>query len=79
VAFGPVSIPVNISTPDKRDRVLKCFNGRQRITSKTFCCRFSCRLIPTLSGLAEVEQRQITLSVNDLQICCRTSYCPSVA
>jgi hypothetical protein len=27
----------------------------------------------------ECEQRQITLSVNDLQISCRTSYSPSVA
>jgi hypothetical protein len=29
-----VSMPVNIITPDKRDRVLKCFSGQQRITSK---------------------------------------------
>jgi hypothetical protein len=42
-------------------------------------CRFSCRLSPTLSGIAKGEQRQITLSVNDLQISCRTSYSPSVA
>ena len=45
----------------------------------TCCCRFSCRLTPTLSGIAKGEQRQITLSVNDLQISCRTSYSPSVA
>jgi NADP-dependent 3-hydroxy acid dehydrogenase YdfG len=38
-----------------------------------------CRLSPTLSAIAKVEQRQITLSVNDLQISCRTSYSPSVA
>jgi len=41
--------------------------------------RFNCRLTPTLSGIAKGEQRQITLSVNDLQISCRTSYSPSVA
>ncbi len=43
------------------------------------CCRFRCRLTPTLSGIPKGEQRQITLSVNDLQISCRTSYTPSVA
>src|SRR5258706_1182320 len=37
-------------------------------------CRFGCRLTPTFSGIAKGEQRQITLSVNDLQISCRTSY-----
>ena len=45
----------------------------------TYCCRFRCRLTPTLSGMTKVELRQITLSVNDLQISCRTSYAPSVA
>jgi hypothetical protein len=44
-----------------------------------FCCRFSCRLTPTLSGIARGERRQITLSVNDLQFSCRTSYTPSIA
>jgi hypothetical protein len=34
---------------------------------------------PTLCGIAKDEQRQITLSVNDLTISCRTSYSPSVA
>jgi len=43
------------------------------------CCRFSGRFTPTLSGIARGEQRQITLSVNDLQISCRTSYSSSVA
>jgi hypothetical protein len=43
------------------------------------CCRFSCRLAPTLSGIQKGEQRQIPLSVNDLTISCRTSYSPSVA
>ena len=42
-------------------------------------CRFSCRFTPTLSGIPKGEQRQITLSVNDLLISCRTSYSPSVA
>ena len=37
-------------------------------------CRLSCRLNPTLSGIAKGKQRQITLSVNDLQVNCRTSY-----
>jgi hypothetical protein len=32
-----------------------------------------CRLSPTLSGIEKGEQRRITLSVNDLQISCRTS------
>jgi hypothetical protein len=45
----------------------------------TCCCRFRCRLTPTLCGIARGEQRQMTLSVNDLQISCRTSYSPSVA
>jgi hypothetical protein len=43
------------------------------------CCRFRRRLIPTLSGLARGEHRQITLSVNDLTISCRTSSYLSVA
>ena len=43
------------------------------------CCRFSCRLTPTLSGIAKCELRQITLSVNELLISCRTSYSPAVA
>jgi hypothetical protein len=34
---------------------------------------------PALSGLPRGEQLQITLSVNDLLISCRTSYFPSVA
>jgi hypothetical protein len=34
---------------------------------------------PALSGIQKGEQRQITLSVNDLQISCRTSYSPWVA
>lgn len=29
------------------------------------CCRFSCRLTPTLSGIPKGEQRQITLSVEE--------------
>jgi hypothetical protein len=37
------------------------------------------RLTPILSGIAKGEPRQITLSVNDLQFSCRTSYYPSVA
>jgi hypothetical protein len=37
------------------------------------CCPFSCRLNPALSGIPKGEQRQITLSVNDLQVSCRTS------
>ena len=44
-----------------------------------FRCRFSCRLTPTLSGIPKVELRQITPSVNDLLISCRTSYSPAVA
>jgi hypothetical protein len=40
---------------------------------------FSCRLTPTLSGIEKGEQRQITPSVNDLQVSCRTSYSPSFA
>jgi hypothetical protein len=44
-----------------------------------FCCRFSCRLTPTLSGIPGVQLRQITLSVNDLLLSCRTSYSPAVA
>jgi hypothetical protein len=43
------------------------------------CCRFNCRLNPALSGVPKGEQRQITLSVNDLLLSCRTSYSPSVA
>jgi hypothetical protein len=43
------------------------------------CCRFSCPLTRTLSGIPGGQLRQITLSVNDLQISCRTSYSPSVA
>jgi hypothetical protein len=43
------------------------------------CCRFSCRFTRALSGIAKGEQRQITLSVNDLQVSCRTSYTPSFA
>jgi len=31
------------------------------------------------TGIAKSEQRQITLSVNDLLISCRTSYSSSVA
>jgi hypothetical protein len=46
---------------------------------QSICCRFSCRLTPTFSGIGKGEQRQITPSVNDLQISCRTSYSPSVA
>jgi hypothetical protein len=42
-------------------------------------CRFSCRLIPTLSGIAKGEKRQIPLSVNVLQTSCRSSYSPSLA
>jgi hypothetical protein len=38
-----------------------------------------CRLTPALSGIPKGKQRQITLSVNDLLISCRTSYSPSVA
>jgi hypothetical protein len=49
------------------------------LRSTAFCCRFCCRLTPALSGIQKGEQRQITLSVNDLQIFCRTSYSPSVA
>jgi len=53
---------------------------RWSMTNRSSCgCRFSCRLNPTLSGIAKGEQRQITLSVNDLTISCRTSYPPSVA
>ena len=37
---------------------------------KHSCCRFRCRLTTTLSGIAKDEQRQITLSVNDLTISC---------
>ncbi|HEY8831565.1 MAG TPA: hypothetical protein VIM21_03570 [Gemmatimonadaceae bacterium] len=33
---------------------------------------------PTLSGIAKGELRQITLSVNDLKISCRTSYSTAV-
>jgi hypothetical protein len=33
-----------------------------------------CRLTPTLSGIPKVQLRQITLSVNDLLLSCRTSY-----
>jgi hypothetical protein len=47
--------------------------------SNHFCCRFSCRLSTTLSGIPRVQLRQITLSVNDLLISCRTSYSPAVA
>jgi hypothetical protein len=43
------------------------------------CCRFRCRLTPTLSDIARGELRQITLSVNDLQISFRTLYSRSVA
>jgi len=34
---------------------------------------------PDIIGIAKGEQRQITLSVNDLPVSCRTSYSPSVA
>ena len=54
--------------------VYSVFAARRR-----FSCRFSCRLTPTLSGVMKSEQRQITLSVNDLTISCRTSYSLSVA
>ena len=50
-----------------------------RLRSTSSCCRLRCRLTPTLSGIAKGEQRQITLSINDLTISCRTSYSPSVA
>ena len=52
---------------------------RSALTSNALCCRFSCRLTPTLSGIRVVQLRQITLSVNDLQVSCRTSYSPSFA
>jgi len=42
-------------------------------------CRFRCRLNQALSGISKGEQRQITPSVNDLQISCRTFYSPAVA
>jgi hypothetical protein len=42
-------------------------------------CRLCCRLTPTFSGIAKGEQRQITPSVNDLQISCGTFYSPAVA
>ena len=66
-------------------------NGEQYLANKspfkrevqryeaTFCCRLSCRLSPTLSGIAKVELRQITRSVNEIQVSCRTSYSSSVA
>jgi hypothetical protein len=41
--------------------------GRGARATNAFCCRFSCRLTPTLSGIAKGEQRQITPSVNDLK------------
>lgn len=50
-----------------------------RVGREIICCRFWCRLTPTLSGIAKGEQRQITMSVNDFQVSCRSSYSPSVA
>ena len=40
------------------------------------CCRLSCRLTATLSGIPKCPTTQITSSVNDLQSPCRTSYSP---
>jgi hypothetical protein len=52
---------------------------KPRLTPMRSCCRFCCRLTPTLSVIPKVQLRQITLSVNDLQISCRTSYSLAVA
>ena len=58
----------------------RCFCPRTNTTVRRLRrCRFSCRLAPTLSGIEKGEQRQITLSVDDLKTSCRTSYSPSVA
>ena len=53
----------------RRGKVRGCgiLKGWARDGGDHRCCRFSCRLNPTLSGIARGEQRQITLSVNDLQ------------
>ena len=55
------------------------FTTEQIVGISGHCCRLCCRLTPTLSGIAKGEQRQITPSVNDLQVSCRTSYSPSFA
>ena len=68
-------VEIRIGTVEKLDAETRTV----RVEGQTRCCRFSCRLTQTLSGIAKGEQRQITLSVNDLKISCRTSYSLSVA
>jgi hypothetical protein len=85
-----LAVPLNSPGLPGRARVQSISQGIQQLQHgltltegakepKKYSCRLSCRLTTTLSGIAKVEQRQITLSVNDLQICCRTSCFPSVA
>jgi hypothetical protein len=71
-------MPFNSITPEN-PMEYRGFGREPALASSALCCRFSCRLSPTLSGIAKGEQRQITLSVNVLQISCRTSYSPAVA
>jgi hypothetical protein len=73
-----VSIPFK-SITEENPMKYRGFGQWPALSNRAPCFRFCCRLTLTLSGIAKGEQRQITLSVNDLTISCRTSYSPSVA